>query len=239
MKAVMQHSNDKGFALYDEAGGVVRNDLSNGSDLNDLFSDLDGPQVELLEEPKEFDKKDDEAEDLADLDLVPGALDKSNDSVRLYLREMGMVPLLTREGEIELAKRIERGETAVRKALSRSRLVIQLLLGTKHNVERGSVSVLDVLQSPDPQICRDEADIARTLQQQLFGMMQDIEKLHRKALQTQQRLIGTSRNMKARQHRKLRFEYARLMVCISRHIRAMPFSMRYRRSLSDAVRKIV
>lgn len=235
----MQESNDKGFALYDEVAGVVRDDLANGGDLNDFFADIEGPAVELLEEPKDFEKKDDEVEDLADLDLSPGTLDKSNDSVRVYLREMGMVPLLTREGEIELAKRIERGATAVRKALSRSRLVIQLLLDTKRGVERGVVSVLDVLQTPDPQMCRDEEDTARTLKHQLLETMQRIEKLHRKAQQSQQKLISTSRNMKPKQHRKLRFEYARLLICVSREIRTMPFGVRYQRFLSDALRKLV
>src|SRR5438309_8754721 len=139
----MRDSNDKGFALYD-VNGAVREDLANEGDLNEIFADLESAPVELLEEPKEFEKRDEE-DDLADLDLSAGSLDKSNDSVRVYLREMGMVPLLTREGEIELAKRIERGENAVRKALSRSRLVIQFLLDTKHAVERGDVPVLDVL----------------------------------------------------------------------------------------------
>jgi RNA polymerase primary sigma factor len=235
----MQDSNDKGFALYDGVSGAVRDDLANGSDLNDFFADLEGAPVELLDESKEFDKKDDEIEDLSDLDLTPGSLDKSNDSVRLYLREMGMVPLLTREGEIELAKRIERGQNSVRKALSRSRLVIQLLLDTKRGLERGMVPILDILQSPDPQTYQDEEDALRSLKKQLLEAMQDIEKLYRKAQQTQQKLISTSRNMKPKQHRKLRFEYARVMVCISRQIRAIPFAARYQRVLSDALRKVV
>src|SRR5438270_3426677 len=146
----MQDGNDKGFALYNDVNAVVREDLTNGAEL-DLFVDLDGAPVELLDDSKEFDKKEEEVEDLSDLDLSPGALDKSNDSVRVYLREMGMVPLLTREGEIELAKRIERGEYAVRKALSRSRLIIQLLLDKKHALERGTASILDIIQVPDPQ----------------------------------------------------------------------------------------
>src|SRR5579863_10757719 len=130
----MQDSNDKGFGLYDAVAGVMRDDLANRSDLNDLFADLDGAPVELLEEPKDFDKKGEDADDLADLDLSPGTLDKSNDSVRVYLREMGMVPLLTREGEIDLAKRIERGQTAIRKALSRSRVILTLLFEARDEV---------------------------------------------------------------------------------------------------------
>ncbi|HEY3939438.1 MAG TPA: RNA polymerase sigma factor RpoD [Bryobacteraceae bacterium] len=233
----MQDSNDKGFALYD-VSGAVREELANDSDLNEIF-DLDGSAVELLEEPREFEKKDEEVEDLSDLDLSAGALDKSNDSVRVYLREMGMVPLLTREGEIELAKRIERGENAVRKALSRSRLVVQLLLDTKHGLERDHISILDVLQAPDPQLGQLEENAADGLREQFFGVLQEIERIYRKSHQTEQKLISVSRNMKPKQYRKLRFEYARQMVCISRIVRSLAFATRYKRSLSDGLRKIV
>jgi RNA polymerase primary sigma factor len=234
----MQDGNDKGFALYD-VNGVVREDLANENDLNEIFADLENAPVELLEEPKEFGKRDDE-EDLSDLDLTAGTLDKSNDSVRVYLREMGMVPLLTREGEIELAKRIERGENAVRKALSRSRLVIQFLLDTKHVVEQGKVPVLEVLQAPDQQPGNtEEEDSSDLLREQFIEALQTIDKLYRKSQQTEQKLASVSRNMKPKQYRKLRFEYARQIVCISQSVRALPFSARYRRSLSAGLRKVV
>lgn len=235
----MQDINNKSFGLYDDVAGVMHDDLDGNGHLTDLFTDLDSGSVELLDEPKDFEKKDDEVDDFADVDLSPGALDKSNDSVRVYLREMGMVPLLTREGEIELAKRIERGENSVRKALSRSRLIIQHLLETTREISRGNVSVMDVLQPPDPPITHDEEDSIRLLSEQLCETMQSVDKMYRKAQQTKQKLIGTSRNMKPKQHRKLRFEYARLMVAISRQIRAMPFAARYQRSLSKALRDVV
>jgi RNA polymerase primary sigma factor len=232
----MQDDNDKAFALYGVAG--VAGDEFAGGDLNELLQEIEPGQVELLDDPKEFDKKEDEIEDLADLDLSPGSLEKSNDSVRVYLREMGMVPLLTREGEIELAKRIERGETAVKKALSRSRLVIHLLFETRSAVERGSVPIFEVLQAPDLPSCEEE-DSCRKLRQHFCTSVQEIEKLYRKAQQTQTKLNGTSRTMKPKQHRKLRFEYARLMVAVSRRIRTFSFAPRFQRSLAAEIRKAV
>jgi RNA polymerase primary sigma factor len=235
----MQDTNDKGFALYGDVSEVVRDDLAAGTDLNDFLVDLDGPAVELLEEPKDFEKKDDEGDDLSDLDLTPGALDKSNDSVRVYLREMGMVPLLTREGEIDLAKRIERGQTAVRKALSRSRVIVHLLFEARQEVERGTLPVFDVLQAPDPQLGREDEDVERTLKEQLFKSVQEIDKLYKRLQQTERKLISTPRNMRPKQHRKLRFEYSRAMISISREIRAIPFATRFQNSLSDGLRKFV
>ncbi len=233
----MQESNNKGFTLYDEVSGSTREDLAGGSDLNDYFADLEGASVELLEE-KDFERKD-ELESLSDLDLTPGALDKSNDSVRVYLREMGMVPLLTREGEIELAKRIEHGETAVRKALSRSHLVIQTILETKSGSERGSVSIADVLQSADLQPADEEQDTVAQLEKEFIESAEQIEALYRRAQQTEMKLLSTSRTLKAKQYRKLRYEYARLIVTISRKVRTLPFTSRYQRSLSGALKKVV
>jgi RNA polymerase primary sigma factor len=235
----MQDSDNKGFALYDDVAGVVTDDLTTSGGIDDLFTDLDGAPVELIEGSKDFEKKDDDVEDLSELDLSPGALDKSNDSVRVYLREMGMVPLLTREGEIELAKRIERGENAVRKALSRSRLIIHFLLETEQQVEQGYVSVLDILQCPDSSMASEEEDAAQPLKDQFLDSMERTEKLYRKAQQMQHKLMTMSRNIKPKQYRKLRFEYARQMVCISRQIRSLPFCSRFQRSLSAGLKHAV
>src|SRR4051812_28961816 len=172
----MQETDDKGFALFDEATAAAREDLAGSGDLNDFFVDPEASPSELLEKSKELDKESDDPEELSDLDLSPGSLDKSNDSVRVYLREMGMVPLLTREGEIELAKRIERGQNAVRKALSRSRLVVQIVLDTRNGIERAALGIFDVLQAPDAQGTED-ANFEEHAKQEFFEKTREIEKL--------------------------------------------------------------
>ena len=234
----MQAGNDKSFALYDPVTGIVREDLATSDDLGDMFPDVDSSVVELLEEELS-DKKIDDAEDLAELDLGPRALDKSNDSVRVYLREMGMVPLLTREGEIELAKRIERGQTAVAKALSRSRLIIRRLLELRGDVERGKLSPLGVPPTPDSQVSSEEEDLSAPLREQYLLAMLEIDKLYRKAHAIEQKLISASRGAKPKQQRKLRFQHMRLIVLISKTIRNLPFTPAFQRSLSAMLRATV
>ncbi|MGC2656951.1 MAG: RNA polymerase sigma factor RpoD [Bryobacteraceae bacterium] len=233
----MEEGNEKSFSLYDEMGELTRDEIA-GRGLTEIFPDIETSPAELLEEPKEFERRD-EAEDLTDLDLTPGALDKNNDSVRVYLREMGMVPLLTREGEIELAKRIERGEFAIRKALSRSRLIINFLIQTRDRLESGLIPPGDVLQSPEPQIATGEQFSYDPLLRQYSAAMQEIERVYRKFKLSQQKLLNSSRNIKPRQFRKLRFECARLLVTLSRQIRVLPLSARFHRSLSEPLRKTV
>src|SRR5271163_4059110 len=170
----MQNGNDKAFALYDPVNGIVRDDLAVADDI-DLFPDIETAAADLLGDPKEFDKKTDEPEELSEIDLSSAGIDKSNDSVRVYLREMGMVPLLTREGEIELAKRIERGQTAVRKALTRSRLIISKLLELRADVERGKLSPLGVpTPATDTQNPGEEEDLSAPLREQYLMAMLEI-----------------------------------------------------------------
>src|SRR5215475_10535722 len=174
----MDNGKEKGYVLYDEVNELLTEDYSGGRQLDDLLTELDGAGVEILEEPKlEFDKKLEEGEDF-DLELAQDFSDKTNDPVRMYLREMGTVPLLTREGEIELAKRIERGQNAVRKALSRSPLVIRDIIGLSEAIQVDSTAVRDILVMPellvtDEAIAQQSADLLSTLS--------EIEKHYRKA----------------------------------------------------------
>ena len=91
---------------------------------------------------KEFELEEGEE---VELDLTPGTLEKTNDPVRMYLREMGTVPLLTREGEVEIAKRIERGQNRVLKAISRSPIVIREIPALGEDLKRGVRNVKEVV----------------------------------------------------------------------------------------------
>ncbi len=93
-----------------------------------------------------------EAGEDMELDLSPGALEKTNDPVRMYLREMGTVPLLTREGEVEIAKRIERGQLRVLKALSRSPIVIREIIAIGEDLKRGVRSIKEIVLFDEEEI---------------------------------------------------------------------------------------
>ena len=150
LKQLMDTGKEKGFVLYDEVNEFLTDEFGGGRELDDLLSELDTAGVELLEEPKlDFEKKLDEGEEFVDLELAQDAGEKTNDPVRMYLREMGTVPLLTREGEIELARRVERGDFSVRKALSRSPLVIREVLSLAEGVRRDPTCLRELLSLPD------------------------------------------------------------------------------------------
>ena len=238
LKQLMDSGKEKGYVLYDEVNELLTDEFATGGrELDDLLSELDTAGVEILEEPKvEFDKKIEEGEEPTDLDLVQDFSDKTNDPVRMYLREMGTVPLLTREGEIELAKRIERGQAAVRKSLSRSPLVIREILGLAETVSQDTSSVRDILVMPDL-VVTDESVAEQA--EELLKILAEIEKHYKKAQQFRQKLQAISRGMKPKAHRSLRWSLARTMVLTSRLIRGIPFSSTSRRSLAGRLRRAV
>jgi RNA polymerase primary sigma factor len=218
----MDVGREKGFLLYDEVNELFTDELSETQEFDEFLTDLESSGVELLEEPKfEPGKRGETGEDVGDLDLGIETGDKTSDPVRMYLREMGTVPLLTREGEIEIAKRMERGRNAVFKALSRSPLVVRQLLNTKEELERGTISIRDILSVPDP--LPDENHLDQRTAEYTAGVL-EIEKLCKKAQQHRQRLMSLSRGMKPKQHRAQRFGLARTAIKVSRLIRSLDLS---------------
>ena len=123
----------------------------------------------------------------------------------MYLREMGTVPLLTREGEIEIARRIERGQNIVLKTLSRSPLVLRELLAMTDEMRAGTLVARDVIQVSDP-ILTDE--IVEQARDEFFQSMDEVARQYRKILQCRQKLQAIPRGMKPKQYRRLLWELA-------------------------------
>ena len=124
VRQLINVGKEKGYLLYDEVNEMLPSEITSSEELDDLFNAFGSAGIEVVDSDKAYrGDKDFDREgsgDEPELDLTPGALDKTNDPVRMYLREMGTVPLLTREGEVAIAKRIERGKLAVIKSISRT-----------------------------------------------------------------------------------------------------------------------
>ena len=226
----------KGYVLYDEVNEVLPGDMSGGVELDEVLAGLDGAGIEILEEAKDFEKKLEDSEELIDLELPPGLGEKINDPVRMYLREMGTVPLLTREGEVEIARRIERGQNTVLKSLSRAPLVIQEILALADETMRDTISARDIIQILDP-ILSDE--LVEEKRQQFLAASEEISRQYKKILQARQKLQAIPRGIKPKQHRRQLWELARLVVKTSLQVRSIKFQTPVIRHLIERVRHAV
>ena len=236
LQRLVQIGKEKGYVLYDEVSEVLPGDLPGGTELEDVLAGLDVAGIEILEEPKDFEKKLDEAEELLDIELPAGVGDKLNDPVRMYLREMGTVPLLTREGEVEIARRIERGQNTMLKSLARAPLVIQEILSMGEEIGRENLSARDIIQISDPILTDELVELKRV---EFINSLEEISRYFRKMLQCRQKLQAIPRGMKPKQYRRQLWELGRLAVKTSRLVRAVRFQSPVIRHLIDCIRAAV
>jgi RNA polymerase primary sigma factor len=237
LQELVENGKEKGYVAYDDLSDALPADLGDAGELGNLLAGFDGAGIEVLEDPKlEFDQKLVEADDLLDLDVVPAAGEKINDPVRTYLREMGTVPLLSREGETEIARRIERGQHTVMKALSRSPLVIQEILDLADEVQRGTTPPREVVLVADPLIM-DEA--TEESGQEFISMAEDAARHFRKFQQLRQKLNAIPRALKPKQHAHLLWETQRARVRVSRRIRTVRFQGAALRRFAAQIRAAV
>jgi RNA polymerase primary sigma factor len=226
----------KGFSSYDE-GSDGLNDAPSASKIEQIISTFESDSLDLLEDPKpEFDKPVEESdEDVADIDLPPGVGDKLTDPVRQYLREMGSVPLLTRQGEIEIARRIERGQTRVIKTISRTPIAVHEIVAIGEEVRRG-LSIREILQVSDP-LATDETWDA--LRDDFCAKCDEIAKLLKKAAAIRQKMLAVPRVTKPKAHRRLRWELGRTSVKISRLLRGVNYLPNVVRDLFSLLKSAV
>jgi len=236
LQRLVQMGKEKGYVLYDEVSEVLPGDFSGGAELDDVLAGLDTAGIEILEEAKDFEKKLDEGEEFLDLELPAGLGEKVNDPVRMYLREMGTVPLLTRAGEVEIARRIERGQGTVLKSLFRAPMVIQEIIAMGEETAQDTLSARDVIQIADPMLTDELVEEKR---QEFARCTEDIARHYKRTLQCRQKLQAIPRGMKPKQYRRQLWELGRLVVRTSRLARTIKFQSPVIRHLIDRLRAAV
>ena len=223
---------EKGYVLYDDVTDLLPEDMGAGPELDDILSGLDAAGIDLLDEPRaERVRRADGEESGEELIAEPG--EKTNDPVRMYLREMGTVALLTRDGEIDLAQRIEHGQRLVLRTLSRSPLVIRESIRIASEVEEDQLNLRDVLSQPDLLTSDEELAVFRT---DYLNAMEELGRQHRKVQQLRLKLLATPRTTKPKQHRTVRWQLARAMVRVSQSFRALELSSSMLRRLANQLR---
>ncbi len=136
---------EKGFITFDELIEHIDEEALTPELLEDLITQLDEYDIDIV--PKEGD----ENIDLSKLQITisPDTMPRSDDPIRLYLREMGGIPLLKRHEEISLAKRVELGRKALIRHLLKTRLIIDYVLEAERKIKNGDLKVRDIMRSPD------------------------------------------------------------------------------------------
>jgi len=249
VRQLVAMGKERGYLLYDEVNDILPAEVHSSEEIDDLLSTFERYGIDVYEdlssakaalaaadspETPEGAKEDVASED-GDLDLTPGTLEKTNDPVRMYLREMGTVPLLTREGEVAIAKRIERGQLLVLKTITRAPLILKELLKVGDDLRNGSRSIKEIVQFDDEELTEEkiEAKTRETLKQ-----IDKIAKLYLQAMKLAARLERVPRSKK-RTYLRGRYAVARTRVEMSKLVREIDFNPLEKKRLIDKIHQTV
>ena len=238
---------EKGYLTFGEVNDLLPGDITTPDDLDDLLTTINTQGIDVLSGESKFsgdrEKYEPEAGEESDdveLDLSPGTLEKTNDPVRMYLREMGTVPLLTREGEVEIAKRIERGQMRVMKAISRSPIVIREIVGLGEDLKRGVRNIKEVVTFDEEELTE---EILASRVRSTAGRIELIVKHQKKVQGLEEKLEGANAlkdaKAKTKEVRKHRWLIGREHVYINRIVRELKYTNSEKKRLLDKVNKTV
>jgi RNA polymerase primary sigma factor len=252
VKQLIAIGKERGYLLYDEVNDSLPAEVHSSEEIDDLLTTFERNGIEIYEDQasakaaraveissnpgeREGAEKSDGHEGESDLDLTPGSLEKTNDPVRMYLREMGTVPLLTREGEVTIAKRIERGQLVVMKSVTRSPIVIKELVAVGDDLRKGGRSIKEIVVFDDEELT--EEKIANKTKQTL-KLIEKIAKLYDTGLKQAAKLEKTAK-AKKKQWVSAKWDVARTRIEISLAVRAIEFNPFEKKRLVDKMRGTV
>ena len=244
VRQLISIGKEKGYLLYDEVNELLPADITSSDELDDLFSTFGSAGIEVVDseqkyrEDKLLDRTGEGAEEL-ELDLTPGALDKTNDPVRMYLREMGTVPLLTREGEVEIAKRIERGKLAVIKSISRTPTIARLIMQMGDSLKADERSIRELVTFVDEELTDEKIDDRK---KQVMRQIEAVRKAWQGVEKCKEKLEKTPKGTTTRdkrKYRRVRWESLRARVALSKLIRKIEFTENIKRRMIDQIKESV
>jgi RNA polymerase primary sigma factor len=240
---------ERGYLLYDEVNGSLPAEVTSPEEIDDLLSILERQGIEIYEdlatanaarapataaEGPETDLKEELLAETS-LDLSSGVDAKSQDPVRVYLREMGSVPLLTREEEVVIAKRIERGQLVVMKAITRSPIVIKELIVVRDDLRSGARQIKEIVQFNEEELT--EAKIANKTKQTLASIDR-IAELYETSLKQAAKLAEIPKSKK-HSYVRAKWALARIRIQISVAFRDIRLYWREKQRLIGKLRSTV
>ena len=250
MERLLELGGDKKYLTFDDLNRELPDNVVSPDDIEDVLQKLDSSNIPVADSDEQLlaqaaavvpDDDDESLDEDIELDLSAGALEKTNDPVRLYLREMGVVPLLTREGEVAIAKRIERGQLKTQKAIARSPIAVKELLRIGEELEVGAANIREIVNFSEQAELTGDEDKAEEYRAWTVEGIQNIRKLFKQGLKEWEKLRTEqkiTRGKKTKKLLRLRRKVARLRLEIAQEIGRLNMTERARQRLINAIRSV-
>jgi RNA polymerase primary sigma factor len=249
MERLLELGGDKKYLTFDDLNRELPDNVVSPDDIEDVLQKLEGSNIpvgdsdeRLLEQAAAVATDDEDGADQdVELDLSAGSLEKTNDPVRLYLREMGVVPLLTREGEVFIAKRIERGQLKTQKAISRSPIAVKELLKVGEELQSDAANIRDIVIFSELAELTGDEDKGEEYKAWTIEGIENIRKVFKRGLKDWDKLREEQKVMRGKKSKKvmrLRRKVARMRLEIAQEICRLNVTERARQRLINSIRAV-
>ncbi len=213
LQKLINKGKRQGYLTYDEINRSLSSEVS-ADRLDDMLMVLGEMDIELVDDESKFKGGGVEGEEgLGDQDQArsgeaasPSEDSKVSDPVKMYLREMGLVSLLTREGEVEIAKRIEAGERQVLSALLETSLCVQEILNLGQAVQEGKIRIRDVVRDIDDE---ESAAAHERRKKEFLALIEKVRRLDKRNTTAYQKLSRRDSGLKAEERKRMRANLAK------------------------------
>jgi RNA polymerase primary sigma factor len=221
IRKVILVDKEEGYPTDSEMDKPIPSGEPSAQDMDDLLISIRSRGLDVLDDEPQLPHSALEqrlGSDPDEIDVSPAAVahDVATDPVRVYLREMGASPLLTREGEVEIAKRIERGQLSAMKALSRSPIVIHQVLAMGDELKRGQRSIKDTVVIDEEELTE---EILQDHVEEFTLRIDQMHKHYKTASRLAEQLAILAADKKSRKYRRCRIRLSREIIQISLIIR--------------------
>ncbi len=244
VEKLLEVGKEKEYLTYDDINRLLPPEMNSADDIEAIFDVIGSEGISISDSDEKFieaaaasvgngdGKVEDGIDEELDLDLTPGTLDKTNDPVRLYLREMAIVPLLTRDGEVSIARRIERGRYRVLKSISRSPICIEDLIQMGERLKRGELHIREVISFNEQEAITEEK-----IEEYLTSTIEaigELKKSYMRTLKLYERLREEPK--KSAKLPRLRRKLAIARVELSRHSRSLELIQHQQEHFASLIR---
>jgi RNA polymerase primary sigma factor len=199
VKHLIDLGKEKGFLTYDEVNDLLPPDIVSSDQIDDVMSMFGEMDIEVVDSaqkvkiPKvklDLEEEDELEGEQEEVEFEPGVLGRTSDPVRMYLREMGSVSLLTREGEVEIAKRIEEGDRDVARVIYTTPITVKEVIDLGDMLEKFQINAADISKEvEEEELEEDEEDVQKT---RLLSVIGDIRSCDATMEQLQHALLEPS-----------------------------------------------
>jgi RNA polymerase primary sigma factor len=248
VEKLLEVGKEKEYLTYDDINRLLPPEMNSAEDIENILDVIGAEGISISDSDEKFieaaagaissngnGKLEDVIDEEIDLDLTPGLADKSNDPVRLYLREMSVVPLLTRDGEVVIARRIERGRLRVLKAVSRSPICIEEILQIGDRLKHGELHIRELVSFGEQEAITEER--IEECHLATLEAISELKKSYARALKMHERLVEEPK--KSPRLPRLRRKLGTSRIELSRQARALDLVTQQHHHFTALIRESV